>query len=994
MKFYIFIILTFIISSSISRTDEVKGREFIATFLPNYHNNWYEPDDRYRLGDSVYLFIYAEKATKVIIEYGSVSIPDYIDTISIAENSIYIFKKPAYSFALIGFNLSGYIDNRIHSERVTDVSFRITSEQPIIVYGHSQATLTSESFNVLPLESLGNEYIVAAYNNSKYMESNGGINGTTPSQFAIVAAEDDTEVFIDPSVATRFNGTNNQNIKLNKNEVYLVQANISSQAAYQDLTGTYIKSNKPIAVFGGQQRAAVPYDISGSSPSRDYLVEQIPTLEAWSLECLVVPFPQPSNIGTKNINDVFRIIAGFDNTEIYIEDRMFDKDTYYGTLNRGKYFELPLDKAYKIKGSAPILVVAFKRSSQVLQGDNRLGDPLMQIIPSADQYGNSYKFINIQAYQYNNFEDYERVYDEHYITLIIHKNSLNKVVLDGVNLNTNSFAQIVSTDYYYGYKEVSEGVHTISAPDNFGLFVAGYGFANSYGYFSGVITKRDDFEPPTFQSSIDCFEIIGKIEDKRIASATSDESRLNNINLNIETFNPYVQELGFSASLVNTKQDGNARIIAKDSIGQQNYLDINIPGFTIGLTSFSNIEQIEPQVIYDTLPIFENKCYNFTLRNYGKFTQEISKSFLKISKNFTTNLPESFYLEPNQTFDFNVCLLSDSNSIFIDTLFLENSCYSQNLVVLDLRSKKDDNNPVLTSKKDPCNEKISIVITDSTQTDRGIKELNIDEAINLDIIETTRSKSLINIEAAVIDFYQDSYISLSVTDSAGLTTIYRDTIPGFTIELASANNSKNIDFGNKKIGIDHCESISLTNYGNFDLTLKDVNLAHNIYFSIPLNQLPFIIKSGESKDLEICFKGYIASTLSIYDTLKLNYNCLDKIISLESVPDSLIIDNKSRCDVNLIFSAGVIPNQNTVSKIYPNPANSKIKFILNNAHKSLIQGKVFDLSGNLMLEYLNNYYNNGIYEINVSIEELPSGVYLNLISIDNEKFTEIFIIDK
>ncbi len=991
MKFYILLIFGILFGSSLLQSDEVKGKEFIATFLPNYHNQWNDTDSKLKLGDSIYLFIYSEKPTKVNIEYNNQIGQKFNENFNIPANTIYTFKKPSYFFALIGYNESGDLSARNNSERVSNLSFRIKSEESVIVYGHSQAVTTSESFNVLPLESLGNEYIVAAYNSSKYYITDfGEINGSTPSQFAIVATEDDTEVFIKPSASTKFNQLKDQTVKLNKNEVYLVQANISAKEQFLDLTGTYIKSNKSIAVFGGQQRAAVPYDIIGQSPSRDYLVEQIPTLESWTLECYIVPFPQPSVISTTKTNDVFRVIAGFDNTDIYVGD------TYYGTLNKGKFFELPLDKAYKIRGSAPILVVSYKRTSQTIQNANTLGDPLMQINPSIDQYGNNYKFISIQAYQFDGFFSYDRVYTEHFITLIVPSNSLKNIELDGVTINTNGFKIITGTDYYYGYKEISEGIHTISAPDNFGLFVAGYGYANSYGYFSGILTKRDDFEPPTFQSSNDCYKVTGKIEDKKIANVTKDDSKTTNLNVDIEQFTPYVQELNFSAELINNKQDGKTRIIAKDSIGQQNYIDIDIPGFTVGLEQSPRIDSSNPIIVSDTLEIFKSKCFSYSLKNYGKFNQKIEKASLKSKlSNFSTDLPETFEMAPNAILNFEICFASAGDGYFVDTLYFENNCYKQDLVIISLLSKNDDNLPVLTSSKDPCKETISIIITDSAKTDRGIKELIIEQKDNLDILELQRTRSLISVNAIVKNPYEDSYLSITAIDSAGFSVNYKDTIQGFTIFVNKNGNAENmLDFGNKKIGIEHCENFTLTNYGNLDFTFDDVNLSHNIYFSLPLSQMPLVIKSGETKDLQVCFKGYIASNESILDTLHLKYNCLEKLVALESIPDSLIINNNSRCDVNLIFSSGEIDNQNTVSKIYPNPTNGKINFIINNTNKAQIKGMIYNLSGDLVIDYLNENYDRGVYNISLNANSLQNGIYYNVIYINNEKFTEIFIINK
>ncbi|HRP01690.1 MAG TPA: hypothetical protein PLE30_03480 [Candidatus Kapabacteria bacterium] len=987
MKFCPLLFAIFFLFMAKALSNDVIGTDFIATFIPNYHNNSNSPDNQMKYGDSVYLFIYADKVANVNIEYNNQLGQHFVDNFKVSANTIYTFKKTSYDYALLGYNKSGTIKNRNNSEMTSNISFRVKSDSPIMVYGHSQAVKSSESFNVMPVQALGNDYIVAAYNSSNY-NNTGFANGSTPSQFAIVATEDNTQVDILPSVATKYNGTKNQAIKLNKNEVYLVQADITPTLEYADLTGSSVKSNKPIAIFGGHQRAAVPYNIKGSAVSRDYLVEQIPTLETWSLSTYVIPFPQPSAIAT-TIDDIFRVIAGFDNTDIFIDD------IYYGTLNKGKFFELPLDKAYKVRGSSPILAIAYKRSSQTSTADYSLGDPLMQIVPSIDQYGNSYKFINIQAYEFNGW-DYSPVYEEHFIALIVHSNSLNTIKLDGATITTNGFKKIEGTDYYYGYKKVTDGVHTISATDNFGLFICGYGEANSYGYFSGILTKRDDYEPPTFQTVTDnCFILNGKIEDKRIAEASYDKSKTQNLKVEIDTFKPYVKELNFRAELINKKQDGQTRIIAKDSIGQQNYKDIKIAGFTIGITQSPIIEQTEPIIIEDILLLNEKKCYEYTIKNYGSHDQIITKASLRFATDLTCNLPAKFTLKPGESKNFSVCITPTSGDSYIDTLFIEDACNKQDFIVFNLLSKKDDKEPVLTSSKDKCNNSIFITISDSSRIDRGIKQVIIEQQTNIKINEIYKSKSVINLDAKVIDPYKDAFISITAIDSVGLSVNYKDTIPGFTIAINSIRDSSNIlNFDTTKIGLVYCKEITLTNYGMFPITLDDIYLNQNIYFSIPLSQLPLIISPNESKNLEVCLKSYTASTNRIFDTLHIPFNCLDKAFLMESVSDSLIFDNKSKCEVNLVFSSGEIENSNNVGALYPNPTKTEINFVMKIKENAHIIGKIYNNLGQEVSQYLNSNFNNGVFEVNVNIEKLGNGVYYNIVSINNEIFSTIFTINK
>jgi len=994
--FTLLIFLNFFISIDYLYAKELKGTEFIATFLPNYHNNWRENDTKLRLGDSIYIFIYSEFDNVVYLQYKDVNGNSYFDTLNVSPNSIYTFKKPSYNYALRGYNLSGVIGTRNNSEIITNLSFYIKSEKPIIIYGHSQAVTTSESFNILPIEALGKEYIISAYNSSGLIDnfSFDLSSGSTPSQFALVAIEDNTNVIIIPSSKTRYNNLNKQNITLKKGEVYLVQSEINKRELNLDLTGTIVSSDKPVAVFAGHQRAAVPYDIVGSQPSRDYLVEQIPPLESWNLEVLAVPFPIPSQIQTTNLNDIIRIMAGFDNTEIYINGSLTT------TLNKGKYLELPLNSAYLIKGSAPILVTAYKRTSQV-SASNSSGDPLMQILPSVEQFGNNYKFISIQAWEYNSTtRNYNPVYDEHYITLIVHKNSLNSIELDKKILNTSNYKQIPNTEYYYGYEKINIGVHSITAPDNFGLFVCGYGRANSYGYFSGVLVLRDDFEPPNIQANIECYESKGLIQDKRISQVSFDNQKSQNVSVEFESFKPFVEELKFTAKLINKNFDGFVRIQAKDSIGQQSFKDIDIPGFTVNLT-INQYDTDKASQIYDTLVYKNIKCYKFTLHNYGKFEQVLKNTnFRSKLSYFTLDLPNNLKLDPNEKLEFEVCFSADLDGDFEDTLFIENDCSIKDLVIINMFVARDKNPPIISDLIKECKTGIEIFVYDSLKTDYGIEKINIIKNENFKLTNNLNLPKSANIIADVIDPNLDAYLLFEVVDLAGYRTEYEKIIPGFTLKLDEVKlNSinKNLfscNLGKKSIGIMYCDSIEIFNYGKYNLNLDNVYFIKNYNYSIPLNQLPINIPSGESRFLKFCLKNNIASIIENIDTLILNYNCLNKEIIFAAVFDSLIINKDSRCLVNLIFSVGETNEEIFVSNLYPNPAKQQIKQIINNSIDDFLNIKIYNYLGEIIDNFDIEVLKNQKFEITYNLNNINNGLYYLVITNKDKKFIKYFIVEK
>ncbi len=983
------------VSNLKAELDITKNKEFYLTFLPNFHNNWTNPTDRLRKGDSIYIFIYAALPTKGTIDFKDVYGNSYSENFDIPDpTKIYVFKKPAYDYALRGFNLSGNTNSSNHNEKITDFSYHIKADLPIQVYGHSQATLTSESFNVLPVESLGNDYFVLSYNSNVL---NHTIGQRTPSQFAVVATEDDTEIEIIPSVPTHLNGLDTQRVTLNRGEVYLVQA--LTMGFDPDLSRSIVSSNKPIAVFSGQQRTKIPISLQGGRTSRDFICEQMPPLDSWSNEAVVVPFPEPSRYERVSYaNDLLRVIAAYDNTELYVENILLT------TLNRGEIYETDLTIPMHIMANAPIMAAGYKRSSginETADSDFYRGDPLLQIIPTPNQYGESYRFITIQSYERPSGSSIAtKIYDEHNIAVIALPENIPSLLLDGQPLNPTIFKTVMGSNYRYAHIRITEGTHIMTGDYPFGLFVCGYGNANSYGYFCGVVSKRDDYEPPELQSNVDCFESEGIVTDKKLKSISAPQNFRTNVDVQLEQFNPYVEEAKFSAKLLNNYLDGKYRIIAIDSVGQQTSKDIDIPGFTVRVISrLANDEPVEVPLILDSLAVSQQKCYDYTLFNYGKFEQKVSNiKLLKNSKYTSLSLPESIVLGPGKTLDFRICFESDENVYLIDTLSISSDCITRNVLALDIVASKDENAPLVSSDRDPCNKYFDFMISDSLRSDLGLDTIIIIESVNLDNKLEKRSPKIFRLSSKVINPYEDAYIKFRVTDLAGFSTEIEKVLPGYTISFdmvnSLADSSLYYDFGERMVGIRYCDSILIKNYGKYEIALENVRVNNNIWFSIPPSQLPLILLPGQELPLRICYWANKPDFEVISDTLNFDFNCINMKITVMGTPDTLMFDGDTKCDVPLLFELEDIPEGAFLSKVFPNPSEGNLNVEFAAPADSQVEIKVYDYIGNSLKSLIFENLSKGFYRVPVDLNSLNSGSYIIKIRINNEHFGESFILSK
>lgn len=906
---YTFLILFHIFALTAKSQDliDTKGRDFWLAFPPNYHNIENDPIDGYT--DSLYIYIVAQEPCTGVIDYTDIFGRKFSHNFQIFDpTQIYTFSLPYDYFELRGFNDSGIIRQPKSSdhqcERPAPQTFNIRTDKDVTVYAHQQAITTSESMTCLPTDALGTNYIVLSYNSDGSV-SVGQISGSsTPSQFVIIATENDTEIEIIPSVPTYVNKNNKQNIKLQKGEAYLVQADITQTNSKADLTGTIVKSNKPIALISGHQRSRIP--VGTNVQSRDCLLEMLPPVNAWGRNAIVVPFAQHNSITSTSYRDLFRILAGADNTQISIDGQ------FYGTLNQGKYFELELTNPWYIEASGPILVAQYKKTAQVQAGDFSQSDPLMMITPPIEQYGNFYRIANIQAYERNSIGTLSPVYSFHYINIIAMDKDIGKVKIDGNPIDPSSFKKVPNSLYSYATLQVQEGTHELVAPSGFGLSVYGYGFANSYGYYGGMNLVKYDFTPPVVRADTSCFSITGVITDSsltdsKIQSIEFAATDLENVDVSYSgTFLTPIAT--FKASLIDKYRDGTFSVKATDSTGLYTYIKYDIPGFTIHQKGL--YESPNPVFTVDTVPANKEICYKLELENYGKFPHTINKIILKQEGSPDSVLNTSpLLIQPKTTTTFEFCLNFDKAGQYDFDLFLEDTCTNRQTHQFSIFAYIDKVPPELKINSDPCKTKFEILSTEFLKTDIGIKSFDITNIVNgtYKILNTSNKEVLALF--TIDDPRQDASFTVVVADLAGNVRIEKIVIPGYTLtfSIKSSVDQNTLDFGERTVGYRHSDTIQVENYGSYPIELQSPKMAYNQLFSLPQSQFPIRVLPQETKTIIVVYKPTKAKKQFDTDTIYFEYNCLGDKIVLLGQPVSYEIQANSKCQVPLKFKTDSIP---------------------------------------------------------------------------------------
>ena len=359
----------------------------------------------------------------------------------------------------------------IGSENIEQKGIHVVSDKPMNIFAMNWSPNSADAAVIFPIDAIGNEYYAMCYD-PHLNEGPGGTPGNGKnSEFVIVASQDNTHVTITPTKITDQLRPANVpfTITLSKGDLYQVQSmNHVNLVGQGDLTGSYIKSDKPIAFYSGSWSTTIPADDAVSA--WDHLYEQIPPVRSWGRKFVTVPLKGRAE-------DRFRIIASEDKTSI----RIGSGSTIM--LDKGKFYEFRLtqDEPSYIESDHPILLAQFMVSNSVdrpvgYTQSNWDGDPLMLIISPVDQTREAVTFV---AY------DTPEIVSKFFVNVVTKMESTSYITLDGSPI---TFLTLNNSGYAYAQIPITKGNHNLdsSMPGNgFIAYVYGYGGVESYGYGVG-----------------------------------------------------------------------------------------------------------------------------------------------------------------------------------------------------------------------------------------------------------------------------------------------------------------------------------------------------------------------------------------------------------------------------------------------------------------------------------------------------------------------------
>jgi hypothetical protein len=470
----------------------------------------------------------------------------------------------------------------------------VTSDDPIICYGMTRYQSTSDGYLAIPVNGLGKNYIVSSYNDP--CQDNGYQYLT--SYTSIVGAYNKTNVTVQLG-GRMSNYTPGANpIKfgdvckntLDRGDVWLIGA----MGDYNDLTGTTVRTNKPVSVISGSFCAFVPLQLSAC----DFLIEQDLPMETWGYTYHV------TRIIERLKGSIIRIFASEPNTVIYRDGSEWSLIKSVGGAEGSGFIERRA--VAETEELRPITISAKNRIAVTqyncsISDDGKSSDPFQMALMPIEQYQNSLIFptpgINGGSY-----------FKQNYLNLCYKATEAGKTpediefgkVSNGVinwrKLNTvvgnagQEFVDLTSTDSR-NYRALTitledpAGVYALRGNDPMMGYLYGFDWCDSYGFpASGLYNdlSKPDIWAPLATYTIDCV-VDEPLNDEKLRSNLSalrlvkgESYNFSNLIYNEADFIPgETYSANWNLNVIDQEADGRAVLLFSDRAGNDTTITID-----------------------------------------------------------------------------------------------------------------------------------------------------------------------------------------------------------------------------------------------------------------------------------------------------------------------------------------------------------------------------------------------------------------------------------
>lgn len=370
-------------TSSVPEMIPSTGKDFWLTYMYNFGQNNDDVD--------LEIFVVAMRSDAVVtITTGDGTV--LASAVAVSAGSAYTLTIPTLLRDKV-YNTSSDVKKKtgVHVQASSDVSVYFRN-------GYSSGSDYSyDNSHAISTDALGTEYMIQTY--YRDMMNN---------EFAIVATADGTTVEVTLSTAALKPSESPADLydagtiltrSLNAGEVIQIKGARYNSSGRGDLSGTTIKSNKPVAVFNGGAKASVPLNTGYNG---DHTVDPAIPVSAWGKRFVAMEmsgFPDRKSTDDGGLVETssptqYMLTAMYDGTQVKV-----DGETIC-TLNKGE--NIPYDKISSmyyskirvdynetpklVETSNPVVLYAYMSSGAVNAYDYEVfSEPALALIPDVNK---------------------------------------------------------------------------------------------------------------------------------------------------------------------------------------------------------------------------------------------------------------------------------------------------------------------------------------------------------------------------------------------------------------------------------------------------------------------------------------------------------------------------------------------------------------------------------------------------------------------------------
>lgn len=469
------------------------GREFVAAFPAN----WDSPTAAQYY---IRLYVTSEVRTRVYVWVGQTikkvfyTKPYEVVTVDLAPIEAQMFTRN---------DVAPVPPDSVYRGR----AIRIVSEDPIMVYGMNRTSFTSDGMLLLPIHSLGREYVVPSYPAVS--------SGTQelPSQLMVIAPFNNTVVTIIQPMRTPNHGDGEVvRVRLDRGDVYSAM----TLGYGGDMSGAIIRSNRPVAVTAGNSCTYIPNQINFCCC--DHITEMILPVDVAG-KSYVAPHLESRTKGA--FYRVFATKPG--GTNVSINGVQHAKLPSIGGGEGVGWFEYrPLGtEPVEITGDRPITVVQYNPSQAY---DGVPSDPFfLQVLPS-DQFEKQLFLATPGA-----------DFPLNYASLVCDSARYREIEVssDGGRTWLPLWSRpwmrtpiplrqhIDGRPYQAVTGQIPPGVYVIRGPLPMAAHLYGFSAYDSYGYPAAASLLNKSCAAPSVQREVDCSGNIAVIRSTNLTGTTA-----------------------------------------------------------------------------------------------------------------------------------------------------------------------------------------------------------------------------------------------------------------------------------------------------------------------------------------------------------------------------------------------------------------------------------------------------------------------------------------